>query len=190
MSCTAPEPQQEYLYVVVTQTGTILSRILKVITHASYNHSSVSLDPTLGILYSFGRKNAYNPFWGGFVQESPFFGTFKRFSETEAVVLRFPVTLEQKTAVSRRLEYMYAHPRQYHYNTLGLFLAAFRIYWYREDYYYCSEFVKSVLLDSGVIREGDIDDIAKPMQFLDLPYGSVIYKGKLRLFAEQYSPSA
>ena len=190
MSCTTPEISQEYLYVVVTQTGTILSRILKVITHASYNHSSVSLDPTLRILYSFGRKNAYNPFWGGFVQESPFFGTFKRFSETEAVVLRFPVTADQREAISRRLEYMHAHPNQYHYNTLGLLLAAFRIHLYREDYFYCSEFVKSVLLDSGVIREGDIGDIAKPIQFLDLPYGSVIYRGKLRLFSKQHVTSA
>ena len=77
----------EYVYVVVTQTGTVLSRILKAITHANYNHVSLSVDPTLRTMYSFGRKNAYNPFFGGFVMESPHFGTFKRFSETDAVAL-------------------------------------------------------------------------------------------------------
>lgn len=30
-------------------------------------------------MYSFGRLNPYNPFWGGFVHESIDKGTFKRF---------------------------------------------------------------------------------------------------------------
>ena len=32
-------------------------------------------------MYSFGRKNAYNPFFGGMVKESVDTGTFKRFTE-------------------------------------------------------------------------------------------------------------
>ena len=55
------------IYVVVSQTGTILSRILKIFTRARYNHASVSYDGTLETMYSFGRLNAYNPFFAGFV---------------------------------------------------------------------------------------------------------------------------
>ena len=72
------------IYIVVTQTGTVLSRILKIVTKAEYNHVSISLDPSLDQMYSFGRKNAYNPIWGGMVQECPKWGTFKRISGTMA----------------------------------------------------------------------------------------------------------
>ena len=79
------------VYVVITQTGTILSRILKLITGDEYNHVSVSVDPRLETMYSFGRKNPYYPFWGGYVEESINKGTFKRFSNTDAMVLAISV---------------------------------------------------------------------------------------------------
>lgn len=71
--------QNKQLYIVISQTGTLLSRILKQITGAEYNHASISLSRDLERMYSFGRRHPYNPFWGGFVIESPRTGTFKRF---------------------------------------------------------------------------------------------------------------
>ena len=59
------------LYIVISQTGTLLSRILKYITGAEYNHASISLSRDLDKMYSFGRRHPYYPFWGGFVIESP-----------------------------------------------------------------------------------------------------------------------
>ena len=49
----------EYVYVVVSQTGTILSLMLKFFTKAKYNHASISLDNKLDEMYSFGRKYPY-----------------------------------------------------------------------------------------------------------------------------------
>ena len=71
------------VYIVISQTGTALSRVLKFITGAKYNHASISLVPDLSKMYSFGRVNPYNPVHGGFVVESPHYGTFKRFSGTK-----------------------------------------------------------------------------------------------------------
>ena len=87
--------QNRQLYIVISQTGTLLSRILKQITGAEYNHASISLSRDLERMYSFGRRHPYNPFWGGFVIESPRTGTFKRFSETRVLVLSVSVTEEQ-----------------------------------------------------------------------------------------------
>ena len=58
--------QNKQLYIVISQTGTLLSRILKQITGAEYNHASISLSRDLERMYSFGRRHPYNPFWGGF----------------------------------------------------------------------------------------------------------------------------
>lgn len=50
------------IFIVITQTGTMLSRILKRITGAEYNHASLSLSQDLTRMYSFGRRHPYTPF--------------------------------------------------------------------------------------------------------------------------------
>ena len=83
--------EKKKIYVAVSQTGTILSRIVKWVTRDKYNHVSISLTEDLSDLYSFGRKNPYNPFRAGFVKESPTSGTFGRFYKTEAVIVELEV---------------------------------------------------------------------------------------------------
>ncbi|MCH5207208.1 MAG: hypothetical protein J1F09_09645 [Oscillospiraceae bacterium] len=172
-------PEKE-IYIVITQTGTILSRVLKRITGAEYNHASVSLRPDLRLMYSFGRKNPYNPWWGGFVQESPEFGTFKRFSETRAIVLSVPVDAATYDEMERTLREMFQNRNDYHYDTVGLLLAAFNISYKRDRHFYCSDFVRDVLVRFGIEESGFFEPIVKPVHFLDIPDGKVIYKGRLR----------
>ena len=47
------------VYVVVSQSGTMPSRVLRKITGAPYNHVSVSLRADLKQMYSFGRRYKY-----------------------------------------------------------------------------------------------------------------------------------
>ena len=91
------------IFIVITQTGTMLSRILKRITGAEYNHASLSLSQDLTRMYSFGRRHPYNPFWGGFVIESPHAGTFRRFSDTTAIILAVEITEERYAALEGEL---------------------------------------------------------------------------------------
>lgn len=128
------------IFIVITQTGTMLSRILKRITGAEYNHASLSLSQDLTRMYSFGRRHPYNPFWGGFVIESPHAGTFRRFSDTTAIILAVEITEERYAALEATLEAMWAQREQFSYNLGGLLLAYFHILWKRSNRYYCSEF--------------------------------------------------
>ena len=172
------------VYVVVTQTGTILSRLLKVITHADYNHVSLSVDPTLNVLYSFGRKHPYNALIGGFVKESPKFGTFKRFSETEAIVLALEIPEEKRQEIEADLVEMYEHRKEYRYDTIGLLLAWAKILYVRENTYYCSSFVKAFLVEHGLTDEAPFGRFPKPIEFLDIDGAEEIYRGKLRCYEE------
>ena len=74
------------IYIILTYTGTILSRIIKYYTKDEFSHVSIALDSELRHMYSFGRLNPYNPFWAGFVHERINSGTFKRFSNTRAKI--------------------------------------------------------------------------------------------------------
>lgn len=150
-------------------------------TKTPYNHASVSLDRELHTMYSFGRIHAYNPLFGGFVMESPDFGTFKRFSETDAIVMRVPVTPMQYAELEAFLSAMYQKKWHYHYNFIGLLLAAAGIVWRRPNWYYCSEFVLDVLNRFAILNKDDYNAIVKPMDFLD--GHEVVYIGKLRDYA-------
>lgn len=169
---------EKQIYVVVSQTGTILSRLLKCITQAEYNHASVSLTPDLQYMYSFGRRRPYNPFWGGFVEESPYFGTFKRFPDSKIVVMAVTVNRVEYERLQSILNDMMAQQNRYHYNYMGLWLAAFRICRRKQNCFYCSEFVKEMLQQCRVKGSEELRPIVQPIHFLDLPYPR-IYQGTL-----------
>lgn len=175
---------QDYkVYIVISQTGTVLSRVLKYVTGAPYNHSSISPYADLRLMYSFGRRNPYNPFWGGFVTESVRFGTFKRFRKTKAEVLELSVTSEQYAALCETLETMVRNREQYRYNYLGVCLAAFRVSHRKENRYYCSEFVKGLLERHAMVEEGALPAITQPIHFEGLPCAEPVFRGVLRDYA-------
>lgn len=169
-----------FIYIVVTQTGTVLSRILKIVTKAEYNHVSISLDPSLDQMYSFGRKNAYNPIWGGMVQESPKWGTFKRFSGTKAKIIGIEIDTQDYENIKNRIEEMYSHKEDYHYNFYGLAYGYFNIPYKKDNYYYCSEFVRDILIKGKIITEIELNAVVKPIDFLSLNNYQEIYEGYLK----------
>lgn len=175
------------IYIVITQTGTVLSRFLKLCTRAEFNHASIAISPDLKIMYSFGRVNPYNPFFGGFVAESADFGTFRRFSETEALVLAVPVTSENKEQLSVFINTMVDNKKDYGYNYLGLYFAFINKCIKLRNRYYCSEFVREMLKRSGVEGASKLPDVIKPIDFLKLPGLREVYRGKLREYT--YSPT-
>ncbi len=56
--------ENKKIYIVLTRTNTILSRMIGFIKDDEYTHASISLDRHLSKMYSFGRKYTYNPFVG------------------------------------------------------------------------------------------------------------------------------
>ncbi len=174
------EEKTKQLYIVVSQTGTLLSRILKFITHKQYNHASLSLASDLSTMYSFGRLHPYNPFFGGFVTESPNHGTFKRFKNTDVIVLALPISEEQYGTVVNMLRSMKEQHKKYHYNYLGLCLAYFHIHMRYKNRFYCSEFVKEVLERNNVDGYDTLGAIVHPMNFLNIPAAETVYIGKLK----------
>ena len=176
--------ENKSFYIVISQTGTVLSRILKLITGAEYNHASITFDPDLHIMYSFGRKFPYNPFIAGFVTESPEFGTFKRFKNTKVIVLELSVDNSVCDKIKNQIENMVLYKRNYGYNYLGLYLAAIKIVHKSRNRYYCSEFVREILQAYNIEGAEKLSGIVQPMHFLNLPNAKKIYCGKLREFSE------
>lgn len=167
------------IYIVISQTGTILSKILKIITKKEYNHASITTFRDLSYIYSFGRKHPYNPFWAGFVTESKNFGTFKRFRNTKVIVLSLKVNDEVYNNINERIENMLINKAEYKYNYLGLYLAALKIHFKHKNRYYCSEFVGDILRQNNIEGSQNLEKIVHPMSFLSIPDVETVYTGKL-----------
>lgn len=168
------------IYIVLTYTGTALSRIIKLYTKKEYSHVSISLDKKLTKMYSFGRINPYIPFIGGLVKESPKFGTFKRFKNTTSKIYSFEVSDSDYYFIKKTINKMYSNKEDYKFNILGLIAILVNKRVYRENYFYCAEFVKYVLESSNLNIE--LPNIVKPDDFRRLDGVSEIYTGKLNQY--------
>lgn len=171
------------IYVVITYTGTMLSKIIKMYTKNEFSHVSIALDLELKQMYSFGRLNPYNPFIGGFVHEYINKGTFKRFYKTKAKICELQVTDEQYKNMQEIINKIEKEKDKYTFNVIGLFAAGFHKKIGKEQSFYCAEFVKYVIEKSGIdIR---LPDVIKPEDFKYVEEFETIYTGLLR----KYKPS-
>ena len=53
------------IYILLTRSGTLLSKLVYAVTGASYTHASMAFDAELSCLYSSTRKNGYTMFPAG-----------------------------------------------------------------------------------------------------------------------------
>ena len=178
----------KHLYVVLSRTGTILSRAISKITGDWYTHASISLDDDLQTMYSFGRLWTYNPWIGGFVKESTEFGIMRRFRSADTLVMRVEVSDEKYAEIVHYLTTMYAERKKYKYNYWGLFLSKWKVpvRSRKANRFYCSEFVNDLLERFGIIKQGEFGEVVRPMELLKLNQGGkgkVIYRGALCQFS-------
>ncbi|MBR6690597.1 MAG: hypothetical protein IKL65_04640 [Bacilli bacterium] len=166
------------IYIVLTYTGTILSKIIRVYTRAEFCHVSLSLDKRLNKMYSFGRLNPYNPFTGGFVQEGINIGTFKRFKNTKAEIYCIEVTNEQYNKIRQELKKIRTNKNLYKFNRTGLFLSAINFKYTKKNRFYCAEFVKH-LIDVADI-DMKLPNTVKPIDFKKYNNLDLLYRGKLK----------
>ncbi|MBQ8681957.1 MAG: hypothetical protein IJ509_03495 [Bacilli bacterium] len=166
------------IYIVLTHSGSLLSRAIKIVKHYEYTHVSIALDKNLNQMYSFGRIKPYNAFVGGFVQESPKFGTFKRFSKTKSKIICIDVTTKQYNKIKKLMKYFNRERNHYKFNFIGLCSVAFHIKITQENGFYCAEFIKYVFDKSDV--KTNLPDLVTPEDFLNLDNTTAIYKGYLK----------
>lgn len=172
-------PAQSALYLVLTQTGTSVSRLLRWATGYPYNHCSIAFDPQLGEMYSFARRTRYCTLVGGLVREAPDAFVYARFPDTRCQVYRIAVSQEQYRRVRGALQPFVERFEQYKYDILGFALRAAGVKWKREYHYVCSEFVGYLLQQSGVATfEKDLMFL-HPHDLSMLPQAQLLYEGSL-----------
>ena len=94
--------KRHYLYIVLTRTSTVISKLIQLFTKDEYTHASISLDRDLKNMYSFGRKVHYNPVFGGFTHEQINKGLYKIHKILPGVIIEIEVSKEQYEKIIKR----------------------------------------------------------------------------------------
>lgn len=170
------------IYIVLTHTGTTLSKIIKSYTKDEFSHVSIALDSQLQEMYSFGRLHPYNPFWGGFVHEYIDKGTYKRFYRTTTRVYSYEVTEEQYEKLKNNIKQIEANKEDYEFNIAGLVAVGFHKKIGKEKSFYCAEFVKYVIEKANINM--NLPTVIKPEDFKNVEGLQEIYNGLLRKYNE------
>ncbi|WP_338131225.1 hypothetical protein [Cohnella rhizosphaerae] len=141
--------REKSLYILLTDTGTMFTTMIKRFTAAPYNHASLVFGADLSEIYSFGRKKPTNPFAGGFVEEDVYAGTFRHFPNTRCALLRLRVSEPAFERVRRVVDAFKRQPERYSYNLIGLLGVLLDREMGADDAYFCSEFVAEALRQAG-----------------------------------------
>ncbi len=168
---------QEFVYIMVSKTNTLLGLTIQRFLGVSYNHCSIALDDSLETIYSVGRKELWNIFDAGFVVESKSSGFFAVHHNADIVLLRIPVSPMEKQKLRQAIEEY--QQTAYKYNLLGLVYCYRGIPRERGNRLFCSQFVAKVLQQAEIHVMDKPASLVRPHDFLSVPSAESIYIGKI-----------
>ncbi|RKQ28790.1 hypothetical protein [Oceanobacillus halophilus] len=164
------------VYILLTDTGTLFTRMIKMYTRKQYNHSSVSFELDFNKVYSFGRKIPHNPFIGGFVKENI---RGNLFQNARCAIYSCKVTRDQLEIMENYIKGIEEHSHLYKYNLLGLFSFLLNKPIKREKAFFCSQFVGTVLYKGGVADFKKPLELVTPSDLENLENFHLEYEGEL-----------
>ncbi|MGE7825507.1 hypothetical protein [Paenibacillus sp. NPDC093718] len=176
--------EDQSVFILLTNTGTLFTKVIQGYTRAPYNHASISFNRELSELYSFGRKNPNNPLNGGFVKEDLKTGTFSKYPNTTCVIYELQVSERDIAKMKRVLQAFIRKDKKYFYNILGVLGIALKEPIEFSNSYFCSQFVAEILKRSGVRLWDKLPALVTPDDFRQSERLQLIYEGKL----SEYEP--
>ncbi len=166
-------------------SGTYFSKFLRVMTRKPYTHVSVSLKESIDLMYSFGRRSLIFPVRAGFVYETFDKGILAKYNaygeifEVEVDETRYERLLEE----IKKFEDNY---KKYKYNFIGLpFMMAGKVL-PRRYHFVCSQFIASLLENSGIHQFSKSWSLVRPMDFMEIEDMKLVYSGDLRTYTNSF----
>lgn len=178
--------EQKYVYVVLSSTGTIVSRTVRFLFRDRYTHASISIEPDLSVMYSFSREYIYFPFYGRFRAEKTDQGFLAKRTSIPARVIALPVSDAQYEMVKHRIEHFTQNRLRYGYNYIGLFLNIIGIAYAPQKRYTCSQFVSETLAKCNIASFDRDFSLIRPIMLANLK-GDVVFEGNLKEFRRRYT---
>lgn len=169
------------IYIILSQSGTEVSRMLKLITGEKYNHSSICIDDSFNEFYSFGRKKINNPLIGGFIIENAFKHVFGKYENIPCLILKKTISDEQYQKLRNTIKEFILNKDKYSYAFIGLAFADTNYSIVNNSKFFCSQFVAKLLNDIE-IQTPKKPEHMHPMDFIQIDNAQILYEGDLKKF--------
>ncbi|TCK93259.1 hypothetical protein EDC19_1450 [Natranaerovirga hydrolytica] len=173
---------EKNIYLVFSKTNTWLSRGITLFSKTKYVHTSLSLDDTFQVMYSFGRVKPNNPFSGGFAIENLFDGVYTKSPTCECLIYKVNVTTKQYNELLKEINYFCSKKECYRYNFLGLFGVLLNRPVVRKHHYFCTQFVSELLIKTKVYESTKVPALIKTTDLFNLENKELIYKGPVTAY--------
>ncbi|QEY22063.1 hypothetical protein D0S48_16080 [Psychrobacillus sp. AK 1817] len=170
---------EKTVYIILSDTSTWFSKMIGMYTGRNRNHASIAFDEQLNEMYSFGRKQRYNPINGGFVQENARGGVFKN---ANCSIFQCKISLSEFEQMQNRVLAFREEQDRYKYNLLGLFGIALRLKINRENAYFCSQFVATIMNESSTLSIDTPTYLVQPHHIAEHPALHQIYEGHFQYY--------
>jgi hypothetical protein len=170
--------KEKKIYLLFTDTGTLLTKLIKLYTKKPFNHVSLSFDYQLTEIFSFGRKKHYNPFTGGFVSEKLGRGLFKK---ARCEVYSYTISEMDYDQMIKKVRQMEAEKDLYKYNFIGLFAIILNLNFNRKNAFFCSQFVATIISEKMDALD-KIPCLVTPQDLMNLDKLQLVYKGELNYY--------
>lgn len=167
------------IYIILTQTTSIPSRLIRRFTGDIYTHASIAFDDNIHAMYSFARKYAALPLPAGLVEEHIDSGFYRKQGHIPCTVLRMSVSERKYYDIKDQLNNMFCSTEEYKYSIIGLLFCKFRLPIEIPGYYFCSQFIARLLHDCNIVSLPKHPALMHPADFLSVKSFETVFEGKL-----------
>lgn len=167
------------IYILLTKSTTICSRIVYMATRSEYTHAAISLNGNFDDLYTFSRKYKRAILPAGFVRESVYAGIMGDSDNMDCAVYELTVNRRTYKKLEKLLNNMECNKDKYKYSIMGLPMCHFNRKYERKGKFFCSQFVYYALSEAGAVVRNAEPSLVKPMDLSKLPEVTEIFKGQI-----------
>jgi inositol transport system substrate-binding protein len=168
------------IYILLTRSGTLLSKLVHFFTADRYTHASISFDDSLQPLYSSARKNGETMFPAGPCREYFHRGFYKKNRQIPCALYALAVPEESYLQAQEEIHRIISRSDEYHFNIAGLFLCRMNIPYNRKRKFFCSQFVAEILRRSEALELPKAPSIMRPSDYTRLDELECVYQGTLQ----------
>lgn len=175
------------IYILLTKSGTFVSKMVGLLTSDQYTHVSVSFEESLQPMYSSSRKNGETMFPAGPCLENFNRGYLLKHPMIPCALYELEVTDEVYERAKREVHKIIKNSDAYGFNILGLILCGINIPFYSKDSYFCSQFVGEILYNSQAVELPKNFSLMRPSDYMDIPELVCSFTGRLHELVQRCS---
>ena len=167
------------IYILLTRSRTIVSRLVHLSTGDTYTHASIAWDDALTTLCSFARRHTALPLPAGLMREDLCGGYYDLHRYMPCALLRLSVDDETHRLLREQIEKMLSDAARYRYSVAGLLCCRSGRELERDGRCFCSQFVAGMLEKCGAAVLDKAPSLMRPEDLLHLPGIQIVHTGRL-----------